>query len=200
MPVTTQMIKELREKTGAGVLDCRNTLNETDGDMEKAVELLRQKGLDAAAKKAARAVAEGRIDAYVHAGDKLATLIQVNCETDFVARTEEFKKLCHDLAMQVAASNPRWVSREQIPAEDLERQKQECAEEVEPGKPPQIVERIIEGKLAKFFRENCLLEQPFIRDDKVSIQDLLNELVAVLGENVQVGRFVRMVLGEGPEE
>ena len=191
MAVTMQMIKDLREKTGAGVLDCKNTLTETDGDIDKAIEILRKKGLAAAAKKATRVAAQGRIDAYIHAGDKLGTLVEVNCETDFVARTDQFKTLCHDLAMQIAATSPQWVSREDVPADILEQHKQRFTEEIEPGKPEHIVDRIIEGKLAKFFRETCLVEQNFIRDEDVSIQALVTAAIAKLGENIIIKRFSR---------
>ena len=195
MPDTTQMIKELREKTGAGVLACKNALTETQGDMTQAAEILRRQGLGAAAKKAERTAADGRVHAYIHAGDKLGALVKINCETDFVARTEEFETLCHDLAMQVAASSPKWVSRQDIPAETIEQLKAEFAAEIDPAKPPKILGRIMEGKLNKFYRENCLLEQPFIRDEDKKIQELVTEAIAKLGENIVVKRFCRFQIG-----
>jgi elongation factor Ts len=191
------MVKELRAQTGAGVLDCKKALEETNGDKEKAAELLRQKGLDAAAKKAARQTADGRVEAYVHPGNRLATLVEVNCETDFVARTEEFQTLCHDLAMQVAAASPRWVSREEIPAAELEAVKEGFRQEMAAeGKPAAIQERIMEGKLAKFYKENCLLEQAFIKDESKTIQQLLVEMIARVGENTVIRRFARFQIGQ----
>jgi len=192
MAITTEMIKELRQLTGAGVLDCKKALEEAGGDMEKAAEILREKGLAAAAKKANRVAADGRVEAYVHTGNKLGALIEVSCETDFVARTEEFRALCHDLAMQVAAANPRWVSREDIPPEVIEAEKEAYRKQLaDQNKPEHIIERIIEGKLAKFYQENCLLEQPFIKDEEKTIQELVTEAIARLGENIVIRRFAR---------
>ncbi|MCD6520386.1 MAG: translation elongation factor Ts [Anaerolineae bacterium] len=192
MAITTEMIKELRQLTGAGVLDCKKALEEAGGDMEKAAEILREKGLAAAAKKANRVAADGRVEAYVHTGNKLGALIEVSCETDFVARTEEFRTLCHDLAMQVAAANPRWVSREDIPPEVIEAEKEAYRKQLaDQNKPEHIIERIIEGKLAKFYQENCLLEQPFIKDEEKTIQELVTEAIARLGENIVIRRFAR---------
>ena len=197
MAITTDMIKELREVTGAGVLDCKRALDETGGDMEKAASILREKGLAAAAKKADRVVPEGRIEAYVHPGSKLATLIEVNCETDFVARTKEFIDLCHDLAMQVAASNPNYVSREDVPESVIEDERAEYrAQLADDPKPDHIVDRIIEGKLGKFYEEKVLLEQPFIKDENKTVQQLLTEAIAKLGENVIIRRFARFRIGE----
>lgn len=191
MTITAQMVKELRERTSAGVMDCKKALVETNGDMDKAADLLRERGLDAAAKKADRETKEGRVEAYIHAGAKLGSLIEVACETDFVARTEEFQTLCHELAMQVAAAGPRWVSREDIPQEVIAEEEAAHKSQIEPGKPEHIVERIIEGKMAKFYQENCLLEQPYIRDGEKTVQDLITEAVAKLGENIVVRRFSR---------
>jgi len=192
MAITAEMVKELRELTGAGVLDCKKALEATAGDREKAAIILREKGLAAAAKKADRKAADGRVEAYVHSGNKLATIVEVNCETDFVARTEQFIAFCHDLAMQVAAQNPRWVSREDISAADLEAQKEEYREQMAAENKPQALwERIMEGKLAKFYQESCLLEQPFIKDDTKTIQQLLIETIAKLGENIVIKRFAR---------
>jgi len=195
MAVTTQMIKELRQETQAGVLDCKRALEQAKGDMERAVQILREQGLAAAAKRADRAAADGRVEAYVHQGSKLASLIEVNCETDFVARTAEFTELCHDLAMQVAAADPRWVSRDDVPEEVLESQRSDCRAQIAGQKPDHIVERIIEGKLAKFYGEKCLLEQTFIKDEDTTVQQLLTEAMARLGENIVVRRFARFQIG-----
>jgi elongation factor Ts len=192
MAVTTEMIKQLRELTGAGVLDCKKALEETDGDFEAASEILKQKGLAAAAKKVDRTAGDGLVEAYIHAGAKLGVLLEVNCETDFVARTEEFQSFCHDVAMQIAAANPLWVSREDVPAEALAEQKEAVrAEMAGENKPEHVMERIMEGKLAKFYQESCLLDQAFIKDDEKTIQQLLTEAIAKLGENIVVKRFAR---------
>lgn len=191
MAITAQMVKELREKTGAGVMDCKKALEETGGDMEKAANILREKSLAAAAKKVERKATDGRIEPYVHPGNKLATLVEVNCETDFVARTPEFIAFCHDLAMQVAAANPRWVSRDEIPAEVLEAEKANFMQEIPADKPAAAVEQIIEGKLKKFYQENVLLDQAFIKDESKTIQQLLVEAIAKLGENIVIRRFSR---------
>lgn len=191
MAITAQMVKELREKTGAGVMDCKKALEETGGDMEKAANILREKSLAAAAKKVERKATDGRIEPYVHPGNKLATLVEVNCETDFVARTPEFIAFCHDLAMQVAAANPRWVSRDEIPAEVLEAEKANFMQEIPADKPAAAVAQIIEGKLNKFYQENVLLDQAFIKDESKTIQQLLVEAIAKLGENIVIRRFSR---------
>ena len=192
MAVTAEMIKELRQQTGAGVLDCKKALEQYNGDMERAAAYLKEKGLAAAAKKADRVAAEGRIEAYVHPGNRVGVLIEVNCETDFVARTPDFEALCHDLAMQIAAMKPRWVSREDVPAEVLAEEKRQYLQQLEgENKPAHIVERIIEGKLDKFYQENCLLEQAFIKDDSKTVRQLVTEAIARLGENIVVARFAR---------
>ena len=196
MPVTVQMIKELRQATQAGVLACKNALEQARGDVEQAAQILRKQGLAIAAKKASRTAADGRVDAYVHQGSKLASLVEVSCETDFVARTEEFARLCHDLAMQVAAASPRWVSRKDVAEDVAEAQKMVYRAEIAAqNKPDRVIERIVEGKLNKFYRENCLLEQPFIKDDTRTIQQLLTEAIAKLGENIVVKRFARFQIG-----
>ncbi len=193
---TTEMIKELRQLTGAGVLDCKKALDETGGDLQKAAQILQAKGLAAAAKKTEREATDGRVEAYIHAGNKLGALVEVCCETDFVARTELFQTFCHDLAMQVAAANPSYVSRQDIPAEVLEAEKaQYRAQLTAENKPAEMIERIIEGKLAKFYQEKCLLEQPFIKDEGKTIQQLLMEVIAKLGENVVIRRFARFQIG-----
>ncbi len=191
MAVSMQMIKDLRQLTGAGVLDCKQTLEQTDGDMEKAAEILREKGLAAAAKKADREASEGRIEAYVHPGNKLVAVVDLRCETDFVARTAGFIELSHDLAMQVAAANPAYVSRDDIPQEVVEQQRAVFMEEVGDGKPEHIITRIMEGKFAKWYQQVCLLDQAFIKDEDKTIQQLLTEAVARLGENILVKGFGR---------
>lgn len=196
MEITTQMVKDLRQLTGAGVLDCRKALEAAGGDFERAAEILRAKGLAAAAKKADREAKEGLIGHYVHTGSKLAALIEVNCETDFVARTEDFQKLCKDLAMQVVAARPQWVRIEDVPAAVVEQQRQAFeAELAGDNKPAEVVARIIEGKMARFYEENCLLEQPFIKDESVKIKDLVTATVAKLGENIIIRRFARLEVG-----
>jgi len=200
MSVTATEVKALRDKTGAGMMDCKKALVAADGDMDKAVDWLREKGLAKAAKKAGRATSEGHIGCYVHSNGKLAVLVELKCETDFVARNEKFLAFAKDLSMQVAAAAPVCVSPDQVPADMLERERAIYkAQALEEGKPAAIAEKIVEGRLKKFYAEACLMEQTFIKDDKVKIKDLLNELVAVLGENIQIGRFVRMVLGEDAE-
>ncbi len=191
------MVKELREETGAGVLDCKNALQETDGDFDKAVEYLRQKGLAAAAKRADRVANEGTIGNYVHAGSRVAALVEVNCETDFVANTDDFLALAHDLAMQVVAAKPRYLLPEDIPAEVIEAEKGNYRAQLEDsGKPEHVVDKIVEGKLQKYYQEVCLMQQPFIKDEGLIVQDLVAQMAAKLGENIVVRRFVRFELGE----
>jgi len=198
MEVTASLVKELREKTGAGMMDCKKALGETGGDLQKAVDYLRQKGLAAAAKKADRVATDGAIGAYVHAGGKLGVLVEINCETDFVARTAEFQTLLKDIAMQVAATNPRCVRREEISADDCEREKVIYRQQaLESGKPEKVVEMIVQGKMEKFYSEVCLLEQAFVKDPDKKIADVVNDAIARLGENIQVRRFARYHLGEG---
>ncbi|HUV95559.1 MAG TPA: translation elongation factor Ts [Anaerolineae bacterium] len=196
MAITVEMVKELRQATQAGVLDCKRALEQAHGDMDQAVLILRKQGIAAAARRAGRTAGDGRIDAYVHQGSKLASLIEVNCETDFVARTDEFRALCHDLAMQVAAASPRWLSPEDVTEDVIEAEKSACrAEMAGENKPEHIMARIIEGKLAKFYRDNCLLEQVFIKDDTKTVRQLLAEAMAALGENIVVKRFARFQIG-----
>lgn len=196
MAITSEMIKQLREATGAGVLDCKKALEQANGDFEKATEILRQKGLAAAAKKAERTANEGIIGSYVHMGAKVAALVELNCETDFVARTEAFQTLARDLAMQVVASRPLYTRREEIPAADLERERVAyTAQLADSGKPDDVVQRIVEGKLEKFYQETCLLEQPFIKDPNITVGDLVKAAVAKLGENIVVRRFARLEVG-----
>lgn len=196
--VSTAQIKELRERTGAGVLDCQKALTASNGDMEKAIVYLREKGLAAAAKKMGRMAAQGMIGSYIHGGGKIGVLVEVNCETDFVARTEDFQRLVKDVAMQIAAVSPRYVRREDVPEAELERERAIYrAQTVQSGKPPAVIERIVEGKLEKFYSEACLWEQPFIRDPGKTVGELITEAIARLGENVIVRRFARFHLGEG---
>jgi elongation factor Ts len=195
MVVTTEMVKELREKTGAGVLDCRNALRDVEGDFEKAAEILRKKGLALAEKKADREANEGLIEAYVHAGARLGVLVELNCETDFVARTDEFRELAHDLALQVAATNPQYLAPEDVPAEVVEREREWQRQQVAPGKSDDVVDKILEGKLNKYFGDVCLLEQPFIRDESITIRELITSTIAKLGENIRVRRFARFEVG-----
>jgi elongation factor Ts len=197
LKITTEMVKELREETGAGVLDCKNALQEADGDFDKAVEYLRQKGLAAAAKRADRVANEGTIGNYVHAGSRLAALVEVNCETDFVAKTDDFLALAHDLAMQVVAAKPKYLLPEDIPAEVMGAEKESYRAQMEDsGKPEHVVDKILEGKLQKYYQEVCLMQQPFIKDEGLTVQDLVTQVAAKLGENIVVRRFVRFELGE----
>lgn len=194
--ITVQMIKELRDATGAGVLDCKEALQETKGDFDKAVTYLREKGMAAAAKRAEREADEGLVGSYVHAGSKVAALVEVNCETDFVAHTDEFGELAHDLAMQVVAAKPLYLAREDVPEEQIEEEKAIYrAQMVDSGKPPEIIERIITGKLDKFFEEVCLLEQAFIKDPSITVAELVQQTNARLGENIVIRRFARLEVG-----
>lgn len=192
------MVKELREKTGAGMMDCKKALEETGGDLEKAVEYLRLKGLAAAARKAGRVARDGIVDAYVHPGGRIGVLVEVNCETDFMARNEEFRSFVHDVAMQVAAANPSYVRREEVPEEVVAREKEILkGQALQEGKPEHIAERIVQGRLEKFFNQSCLLEQPFIKDPDITVMELMNRLMARIGEKIEVRRFVRYEMGEG---
>ena len=196
--VTSDMIKELRERTGAGMLDCKNALTEKDGDIEKAIELLREKGLASAAKKAGRIAAEGLCESYIHGAGRIGVLLEINCETDFVAKTDEFKSLAKDICMQIAASKPEYVRREEVPADAVEKEKEIfTAQALNEGKPANVVEKMITGRIEKFYKEICLLEQPFIKNTDVTVQELLVEQIARIGENINVRRFVRYELGEG---
>ena len=192
------MVKELREKSGAGMMDCKKALAACGGDMEKAMTELRKAGLAEAQKKSARVTKEGLIEAYIHGGGKIGVLVEVGVETDFVSRSDTFKEFCHDLALQVAASSPRWVRREEVPASVLANEAEIYAEQAK-GKPANVVDKIIAGKLEKFFQETCLMEQAFVKDPDRSIEQLRTDLVGVIGENVEVRRFVRFQLGETQE-
>lgn len=194
--ISAESVKNLREKTGAGMMECKKALTESNGDFEKAVDLLRQKGLASAHKKSGRTASEGLIDSYIHMG-KIGTMVEVNCETDFVARTDDFKELLKDISMHIAAANPVYLSREDVPQNVIEREKEIYKAQVS-GKPPQVVEKIIEGKLEKFYSDVCLLDQIFIKDpdQKKKIKDLVTEKIAKLGENIVIRRFARFQLGE----
>lgn len=198
MEVSANIVKQLREKTGAGFMDCKKALAETGGDVEKAIDYLRKRGVAAAAKKADRVVTDGAVGAYVHPGGKVGVLLEINCETDFVARNAEFQALLKDMAMQVAAANPRYVRREEVSAEESEREKSIYRQQaLETGKPEKVIEKIVEGKMERFYSEVCLLEQPFIKDPDRKVSAVINDAIARLGENIQVRRFARYHLGEG---
>jgi elongation factor Ts len=201
LDITADLVKELREATGAGFLDCRKALETHEGDLEKAVTYLRDKGLAAAAKKGGREASEGIVEAYGHPGGRVGVLVEVNCETDFVARTEEFQTFVHDMALQVAAASPRYMTPEDVPSEDLDREKEIYRQQaLQEGKPENIVARIVEGRLKKFYSETCLMEQPFVRDDDIRIKDLVTEKIAQLKENIVIRRFERYELGQHAEE
>lgn len=199
--ITADMVKELRERSGAGMMDCKKALVETNGDMEAALDYLKEKGLSKAAKKAGRIAAEGLVDAYVHMGGRIGVLVEVNCETDFVAKTEEFKQLVKDIAMHIAASKPEYVSREDVPAETVARERKIfAAAALNEGKPENIIDKIVDGRMEKFFAESCLMEQPFVKNPDITVQQLLHEKIAKIGENITVRRFVRFERGEGIEK
>lgn len=196
MTITSQMVKELRDKTNAGMMDCKKALTETAGDMEKAVDLLRQKGLAVAAKRAGRETKEGVVECYIHAGGKLGVMVEVGCETDFVAKTDDFKAFAKNVAMHIAASNPVAIQRDDVPAELLDREKEIYVNQaLDSGKPQQIVDKIVAGKIEKYLAEICLLEQKYVKNPDLSVQDLLNELVAKMGENISIKQFSRFQIG-----
>ena len=197
MDITTQMIKELRAATGAGILDCRKALQEANGDFDKAVDFLRQKGLAKAAKRASRDASEGMIELYSHGQGRVGVMVEVNCETDFVARSDSFRKLAHEIALQIAAASPRYIRPEDVPAEVIEREKEIARQRaIEEGKPEKVIDRIVEGRLKKFYEDACLLKQPYIRDDSLTVEDLIMQNVAAIGENIIIRRFERWELGE----
>lgn len=197
--ITAALVKELREKSGAGMMDCKKALTATGGDLEQAMDELRKQGLASAQKKSSRATNDGSVDSYIHAGGKIGVLVEVGVETDFVSRSDPFKEFTHDLAMHVAAAAPRWVTRDQVPEDAIAREKAIYAEQVK-GKPENVLEKIVTGKLEKFFAETCLMEQPFIKDTDRTIEQLRTDLVGVVGENVEVRRFARFQLGETGSE
>ncbi len=199
--VTAEMVKILREKTGAGMMDCKKALVATGGDIEKAIDELRTKGLASAAKKSGRVASEGVVTSYIHAGGRIGVLVEVNCETDFVGKTAEFKQLAYDIAMQIAASNPDYVSREDVPEQVITHEKEVLrAQALEEGKPEKVIDKMVEGRLDKFYKERCLLDQQFIKDPDKTVQQLIHENVAKIGENINVRRFVRYELGQGIEK
>lgn len=199
--ITSQLVKELRERTGAGMMDCKRALTETDGEVEAAIDYLREKGLASAAKKSGRIASEGLVDAYIHGEGRIGVLIEVNCETDFVAKTDEFKQLVRELAMQVAALKADYVDREQVPAEVLEREKEVIRQQaLNEGKPEHIVAKIVEGRIEKFYEQICLVDQPYVRDNDKKIADVINEKIASIGENIRIRRFARYERGEGLEK
>jgi elongation factor Ts len=201
MAITAQMVKELRERTSAPMMDCKTALTETQGDMEKAVDFLRKKGLAAAAKKAGRIAAEGAVGSYIHGGGSLGVLVEVNCETDFVARTDDFQALVRDIAMHIAAAEPRFVRREEVTEDVLDREREIFRDQAAAsGKPANVVEKIVTGKMEKYFSEFVLLEQPYVKDSDKTVGQLITEKIAKIGENIQVRRFVRFKLGEGIEK
>lgn len=201
MSISASQVKDLREKTGAGMMDCKKALAECGGNEEKAIAWLREKGIAKAAKRAGRSASEGIIGSYIHSNGKIGVMVEIKCETDFVARSERFQEFAKNVAMQIAAASPVCLKAEDVPADLLAKEREIFKNQaMAEGKPEQIAEKIVEGRIKKFYKEVCLLEQPFIKDDKLTIQDLLNDLVSVLGENVQVGRFVRMALGEEQQD
>lgn len=201
MAVSAKDIKDLRGRTGAGMLDCKKALAECDGDIDKAIDWLRQKGITKAAKKAGRAATEGLVHSYIHGTGKIGVLVEVNAETDFVARNEQFIDLCNDIAMHIAAAAPEFVSKEEVPQERIEREKAvQLARIVEEGKPAHIAEKIVMGRMGKFYEDICLLEQKFVKDDKKTVAEMLNEKIGTIGENIKIRRFSRFVLGEGLEK
>ena len=199
--ITAALVKELRERTGAGMMDCKKALSATDGDLEKAIDFLREKGLAAAAKKAGRVAAEGLVEAYIHGGGRIGVLVEVNCETDFVAKTDAFKELVKDIAMHIAATNPSYLKREEVPTAELEHAQAVLAEQARnEGKPEKIIEKMVAGRIEKYYKEVCLMEQPFVKDPDKTISDLITESIAKIGENISIRRFTRYQLGEGIEK
>jgi elongation factor Ts len=194
IPITAQMVSELREKTGAGLLDCKKALTEANGNMEESVTILRKKGAASAAKKADRTTKEGLIESYIHVGGKVGVLLEVNCETDFVARNDEFRAFCKDVCLQIAAANPLHVAREEVPEAELAKEREIAVAQVQ-GKPPAAVQKIVEGKLEKFYSTVCLLDQPFVKLPEKTVKEILTEKIAKMGENIQVRRFTRYQLG-----
>ncbi|WP_168122224.1 translation elongation factor Ts [Paenibacillus sp. HB172176] len=201
MAVSASAVKELRERTGAGMLDCKKALDETGGDVEKAISLLREKGLAAAANKAGRIATEGVVESYIHAGGRIGVLVEVNCETDFVAKTDQFREFARDIAMQIAAANPKFVRREEVPGDEIEKEREILrTQALNEGKPEKIVDKMVEGRISKYYEEYCLMEQSFIKDPDKTVSELLNEKISKIGENISIRRFVRYELGEGLEK
>jgi elongation factor Ts len=204
-PITPAAIKALREKTGAGMMECKAALTEAEGNEEKAIEFLRKRGLASATKKAGRVAAEGLVDSYIHAGGKIGVLVEVNCETDFVARGEEFRSFVHDLAMHVAAAEPRFLTKEEVSQDVLDKEREIALEQARTdpknaNKPQQVLDKIVEGRMSKFYQEVCLLEQPFVKDQNMTVGQLVTSMISKTGENIKVRRFVRFKMGEGLEK
>ena len=201
MAITAKIVQELREKTGAGMMDCKRALTETEGDLEKAIEVLRKRGLASVAKRAGRVTSEGLVASYIHAGGKIGVLVEVNCETDFVARTPQFQQFVKDLSMHIAASNPLYLKREDVPEDVLNKEREIYRAQVaDSGKPEKVNEKIVEGKVEKYFSDVCLYEQPFVKEPEKTVQSLMNDVITQLGENLNIRRFARFVLGEGIEK
>ena len=201
MSFTANDVKELREKTGVGMMDCKKALTEADGNMEKAIEILREKGMATAKKKESRIASEGVVDSYIHMGGKIGVLVEVNCETDFVARADNFKAFVHDIALQIAAANPQYVTEEEVPQDVLEHEKQILrVQALNEGKPEKIIDKMVEGRIKKYYQDFCLLDQTFVKNPDKTIQQYLNETVAAIGEKITIRRFVRFVMGEGLEK
>lgn len=201
MEINAKLVNELRQKTGAGIMDCKRALQQTDGVIDKAIIFLREKGVADAGKKSARVAAEGKVEAYLHMGGKIGVLVEVNCETDFVARGDDFQNFCREMTMQVAASNPQYLTSEEVPEKVLEEERQIYRKQaLDDGKPEKIIDKIVEGRLKKFYGEVCLMDQPYIREQKMTVEKLRKDLVAKVGENVVIRRFARFQLGEGIEK
>jgi len=197
MQIDAKAVKALREKTGAGMMDCKRALQEAGGDEEKAVIILREKGLAAASRRAGREATEGIIDSYIHLGGKIGVLVEVNCETDFVARNDEFREFVRNICLQVAASNPRYVSKDDVPPSEVDREREILrGQALREGKPEKVIDRIVEGRIGKYYQENCLLEQPYVREPEQTVSDLLSDLIARIGENIVIRRFARFAVGE----
>jgi elongation factor Ts len=201
MKITAQMVKELREKTGSGMMDCKKALTEADGDMEKAIVILREKGMAKTAKKADRIAAEGVVASYIHMGGRIGAMVEINCETDFVAQTDKFQRFAKDVAMHIAAANPKYLSEDDVPEEEVAKEREILkVQALNEGKPEKIVEKMVEGRLKKFYKEICLLDQPYIKDPDMTIGDLVKEMIMDIGENVKIRRFARFEMGEGLEK
>lgn len=199
--ITASSVKELRERTGAGMMDCKKALTETNGDIEKAIDYLREKGLAAAAKKAGRIASEGVVESYIHGGGRIGVLVEVNCETDFVAKTDDFKAFVKDIAMHIAAANPQYLNKEEVPESIVNHEREVFkAQALNEGKPEKIIEKMVDGRIEKYYKEICLLEQPFVKDPDKTISTLVTERIAKIGENISIRRFVRYQLGEGIEK
>jgi elongation factor Ts len=198
MDISMELVKDLRQRTGAGVMDCRTALQEANGNVEGAIDYLRKKGLASAAKKAGRIATDGLVSSYIHAGGKIGVLVEINCETDFVARTEDFQTFVKNIAMQIAAANPQYIRREEVPSDVLEKERQIYrTQALESGKPEKVIDKIVDGKLERFFSEACLLEQTYIKDSEQTVKEVLDSMIAKIGENISIRRFARFQLGEG---